>query len=402
MNSIRSLSCPFAFRPVFSSRSFWSFGSISGNERSSSSIEGNSWHPSEELVALIRSFRGMSGYSASTVLAGISCALGAYSLLRRRSIPRGIEFVDDQSISVENLVRYAHLAKMAYFDQEKLQENLHSKFPSSELLDCQWNSLEFDLAFFITYSKTNREISISIRGTDSLNAIYTNSLITPKELSLHSDHGPDLHVHAGILEAARKISANVVKICDESRHEFKRLTFTGHSLGGAVAAISSVLLHECKKHSNQDLEIYSIAFGPPPCVVFKNLCALKNMICVVNGDDIIPRFRIEHLLLLKKAVEIYATQGPLALISSIARNKIKIESTEILSHIGFEGIHIQDVVLPADRIIYIHPGQAKLIDIDPALSSSFKSNWETLFFTTTMISDHFCSNYIRALESIKR
>lgn len=101
--------------------------------------------------------------------------------------------------------------------------------------------------------------------------------------------------HAGILRSARNLYAKVRQsVIDAVRkHPDFTVVITGHSLGGATAAVLALLLRDDVDCPNA----VSVAFGPPPCVSYdlaEQTSALG--ISVVNGPDVVPRLSVAVLL----------------------------------------------------------------------------------------------------------
>lgn len=83
--------------------------------------------------------------------------------------------------------------------------------------------------------KTN-ELTITFRGTKGRKDIMKD--IDIRHLSMYNNNGLKIHVHRGFLEQFLSIEQSLMKEI-ETHPEISSLTFSGHSLGGALASIAS-------------------------------------------------------------------------------------------------------------------------------------------------------------------
>lgn len=132
---------------------------------------------------------------------------------------------------------------------------------------------------------------ISFRGTlshfdviNDLNANYTVFF--------------DGYAHAGITNLSYSFVSSELDNIKEIliKNNLKKIIFTGHSLGGAVATLVHLIVTKNKYFSNID-EIKTITFSPPPTVSESFLNEkIENLIAYNFGNDLIPRVSIGSLL----------------------------------------------------------------------------------------------------------
>lgn len=152
--------------------------------------------------------------------------------------------------------------------------------------------------------KYDNILCISFRGTESIEDIFTDLNISrvPIEFDFPLDLKEDLHVHRGFLTQFESVKLNI----DQEIVEYyikntnnKKIIFSGHSLGGALATIASLYF----KLKYKELDISCITFGSPRvgCKdfvgVFNN--TIENSYRFVNDNDPIPCFptawRFKHV-----------------------------------------------------------------------------------------------------------
>ena len=158
----------------------------------------------------------------------------------------------------------------------------------------------------ICINSTN--VYIIFRGTDSIRDCIT-------DLNVTRTNTPYGEIHSGFLNVYDTIHNNIKnKIIELNKdNTIKTITFSGHSMGGALATIASIMI------DIDEIIIYCITFGSPRVgdIKFSQLHHDKlknNSIRYVHSGDLIP-----HL--------------PIKLRFKHVKNKIYVDSTTILSRI---------------------------------------------------------------------
>lgn len=213
-------------------------------------------------------------------------------------------------------------------------------------------------------------------------------------------------VHSGFLEAAKWFMDN---ICNQllifaKEYEAENIFITGHSLGGSVGAMTTMLLVDTLKKENcwpltpsgKPITIRCIAYGMAP-VCTRNLCEdyLENIDVFVNGEDIVPRLSygsfIDFQIFLVYATEIGLHKGVLTdeLIAKLdaCRKALRIQDPPLNLKLFLPGkIH--------HLIKFRAPNDQHYIVADTASCDRFP-DW---FITRKMLSHHMPGKYEAALD----
>lgn len=135
--------------------------------------------------------------------------------------------------------------------------------------------------------ESNTSLFLCFRGTQLLDKI--DIMTDFKVVSVKQFGGK---VHQGFYERANLV--NILSIYLVAKSKGKRLIFCGHSLGGAVATLSTLIVLFSDYYNAKDVNVYCIAFGSPLCLsreVVYNCIKKdyhKHFINFVNEGDIIP------------------------------------------------------------------------------------------------------------------
>ncbi|XP_039216696.1 diacylglycerol lipase-beta [Crotalus tigris] len=159
----------------------------------------------------------------------------------------------------------------------------------------------FEIPFFVALDHQKEAIVVAVRGTLSCEDILTDLSADCESLTLEDVLENGL-VHKGITQAANYIYRRLVNdgILNQAlgiAPEYK-LVVAGHSLGGGVASILSIML----RNSFPNLRCY--AFSPPGGLLSKSLADYTKqfIVSVIVGKDIIPRLSMLNLEELKKRI----------------------------------------------------------------------------------------------------
>ena len=124
---------------------------------------------------------------------------------------------------------------------------------------------------------TNQEIIVVIRGTKNLEDWLLNFCISPNYQGFHS----------GFASYADSIWRQLNRLFSRFSYPQKKLTIVGHSLGGAAAILTAILLQkqEFNKLHLDEVEIYS--FGSPPFST-KHISCQAPVYRIRTAKDLVP------------------------------------------------------------------------------------------------------------------
>lgn len=143
---------------------------------------------------------------------------------------------------------------------------------------------ETDIECGITLDHVRQQVTMVFRGSDSLFDWYTDAQICKTE------YRPSVRIHSGFHKLVmshtfQSLVSMVVALC--SHHATHSVHVTGHSLGGALATLCGVMLHEkLARH------IEVVVFGCPRIGDYgwkqyvESLCGL-HVTRVSNAEDIV-------------------------------------------------------------------------------------------------------------------
>ena len=257
--------------------------------------------------------------------------------------------------------------------------------------------------FFVAIDKRLSAVILSIRGTMSLRDTLT-------DLSFEYIEWHGGIAHSGMIVAARWFMENVAKQLPLFAIEYKmqRIIITGHSLGGATAALTTIMLTEELKKNDEwpivggkPVDIHCHAFGTP-AVLSEDLAKKYTDLIdsYIVGDDIAPRLSygtvIDLQILMVYTAEIGRAGDLLVsnfedteLFRKLEKCRQSIQSGQnvvnIKLHIPGRIHHILTIKAPNDR---------KYTVVDTCTSERFLD----VALRKNMLRDHMPDRYERAFE----
>jgi len=255
-----------------------------------------------------------TGTAASVVsrpLTTLSFVYFAQAILTQLSEPDPTDHVDID----KNVLKLVHLCSIA--SDEIYNEKDKRKIPSElgKIIFENEKSKIGSVPFIITESEELGMIFVIIRGSYCFNDFMT-------DLSLNSVEYNGGLMHSGVFSAANSLfvrSEDLITRLSESKGK-KPILFTGHSLGGGVAAISAYMMRT--KHPS--IESRAICFAPPSSVNRDIWEQIKPYtMCFLLGGDPIP------FLSLNNVAQISQTALP-SMVSDFVQRAIAIEVQKVV------------------------------------------------------------------------
>ncbi|WIA34143.1 hypothetical protein OEZ86_012507 [Tetradesmus obliquus] len=173
-------------------------------------------------------------------------------------------------------------------------------FDASDVLLTAWDNDTFRPCHYVAVDRARQCLVLGVRGSLEVGDLETDITAAPLAFEFQGVAG---WVHEGLLAAAAFVVANTVDALAEgsARHPGWPLVVAGHSLGGGVAALVTLLLQQPGAAPRSCSGVRCVCIGPA-AVLSEELCAMceQYITTVVVGADVIPRlstYSVESLLL---------------------------------------------------------------------------------------------------------
>lgn len=173
------------------------------------------------------------------------------------------------------------------------------RLEQSDFVIKRFESSAFCPAHYIAVDNTISSIVVCVRGTANFADSLTDMAATIDPLQVRQSREDFRFIqgygHAGIVRSARNVMRSFQDDLLKALTEYPTygIVLTGHSLGGAVAAVVSMLLRADDRFPLSK----AVCFGSPPCVSMNVAEACEeSVINVVNGSDLVPRVSIPVLI----------------------------------------------------------------------------------------------------------
>jgi pimeloyl-ACP methyl ester carboxylesterase len=179
---------------------------------------------------------------------------GSRDSVRDRGDPKSV-----QRLLAKELRHYLLLADSAYASSEaEASDRLAFLGGTEALLEARWSSASCHPGYCIVKDELNSTIVVAVRGSKQVADFMTN-------LSCDTDPFMSGYGHSGMVQSARNLAGVLRSSLFHYMDSFKPkngLVFVGHSLGGAVAALLSLMIR-----TNSFEENAALGTAPPANVL---------------------------------------------------------------------------------------------------------------------------------------
>ncbi|TKR77020.1 hypothetical protein L596_018070 [Steinernema carpocapsae] len=217
----------------------------------------------------------------------------------------------DQVLVVEDNCCFCHTAAFV----------LESQVDQTDLFFVSFRNALYKVPFVVLVDHATKSIVVTIRGSLSLMDLVTDLSLSDELFTVDVDTDPVLRndreldsegqvrVHRGMLNGARYVyevlkENNVIEDLYILNPGYN-LVICGHSLGGGVASLLTLLLKQTYPH------VRCYAFSPPGCVISEHGVndTEAHVLSVIVGDDLVPRISYQAMMSLKQKIdqEIFST-----------------------------------------------------------------------------------------------
>ncbi|CAK9015243.1 unnamed protein product [Durusdinium trenchii] len=153
-----------------------------------------------------------------------------------------------------------------------------------DILEAALVAEAFQPVYWVLRDRKTGCLVVTIRGTFSMSDIISDVYASQTEYRNHV-------IHEGTLHSARWIYEKVLPLLRRESGDGRRVILTGHSLGGAVAAVLAWLLRE-----DAQLDTLGFVFGVPQ-VVDESLATKmqRYVVGIIHGYDMVPQLSTKSL-----------------------------------------------------------------------------------------------------------
>ncbi|KAI8897503.1 hypothetical protein BC833DRAFT_649541 [Globomyces pollinis-pini] len=204
--------------------------------------------------------------------------------------------------AVLNYFGYGKLTDVFKLNQNKKAIINHLKIESKHLLVYDYGSnglFNHKPAFYVVWDVKTQALVVTIRGTFGVADAITDLNCEYCEFMGGS-------AHAGSVQSALWMQHHYMDKFKEwiETYKPKGVYFLGHSLGGAVAAMCTIVLREeLQSYGGEDMDVKSYGYGTPPVLSIDLTTEYKeNIVTYINEYDIIPKMSYGSFLDLRDLI----------------------------------------------------------------------------------------------------
>ncbi|KNC52849.1 uncharacterized protein AMSG_08996 [Thecamonas trahens ATCC 50062] len=170
--------------------------------------------------------------------------------------------------------------------------------PAEDVLKTDWKSTTLKPGYYVALLRKKKQVVFAIRGTANMKDALTDLTAAQNDWPLADGE----RVHRGMHISTMWFMENVKPLLEEAleANPGYELTVVGHSLGGATAALSTLLLREA------GLPAKGIVIAPAACLSLGAATAAADHVTTfVLADDCVPRFSLSAVEELRLEISNY-------------------------------------------------------------------------------------------------
>lgn len=310
----------------------------------------------------------------------------------------GVRFEDARVL--RKAARYARYAAAAYYNEKSAIADYIGGLHTDDIKHVQQATMATCSSYYVAVDPETDDVVLCIRGARSAAEALAES-VAPKESLLGG------RAHAGMLDKAKLVVQSVMKIITRLSQESPRkgIAIVGHSVGGGVAALCTILLSAdgcpfAKLMAAGKVKCYT--FAPPP--TFEPLWALPAWVhgstySFVFNMDCVPRTCLGTLaklyLALKEVDQLpFTIEKRLAYIRDDAQIDEKLPDYMEIPHEMSASV---GSLFAVGTIIMIFRGEDSLMRCEAAAPHMT----ERILIHPDLIHDHAVSCYEQAFDDLR-
>ncbi|KAI7856320.1 hypothetical protein BDC45DRAFT_65358 [Circinella umbellata] len=308
-----------------------------------------------------------------------------------------------------------------------LEDILLSSYTDRSFLTMHHPSIH-ELVHYVTVDHATQAIVLTCRGTLGLSDILTDLTCGYSDVQLPDVDSTDFKAHCGMWEAAQMLAKEKGKVFQAIREGLERypeygLVLTGHSLGGGVAALVSLLWSEKDKQGqfvlsptsglNSGRPIHCYVYGPP-CVMSLELSQYCRglVTSVVHRYDIVSCLSLGLLKDFKNVAVSLHTEAEVAdQILTKVINRYRTSTVDDNEDDWFWAlIKTMRADMRAEKLyppstvytIELVPSRHKQHRAVLSRCDDIQARFSEIVFSRTMFMDHSPTNYEKVIRELCR
>ncbi|CAG9323160.1 unnamed protein product [Blepharisma stoltei] len=295
----------------------------------------------------------------------------------------------------------------------------HCKIEDEDIILCRFGTEKFEPAYIISKDHSKKSLVLTIRGTFSLNDIFTDLTAEFIEYTYVNNATKERIkglVHFGMLNSAQYLSDSIKTVILEELAKLRDydLVITGHSLGAGVASLLTLIW--MSDENFQNIPTKTFAYGCPSVVSESlNLVLKDRILTCIHGYDFVAELSLTSISNLYEVIKRLKTEEDLGWIdiAKIAHTSNISDSIEIMEIINrvYEGLdenwlqpagkvyQLYDQKHHAESIRYVYNRPSNLRFLGGFINPG---SYKRIQLASRFFKDHWPDTYEKALLGLSR